>query len=220
MEQGFVKAPHDIVRDPSLSATAKVAWLLIAGMPDDCHPTREEWMAMLPCGDKRTWWRAISELEQAGLIEVSLQGTRRTYTAVHGGVVPHPLRVDAKPKSEEKKDTKQDNAESMARKRLREEVMVDLMVETGCRSCGITQEQYHRLAEEIFSDWEFSDFPDYEWSKHHFLSVLRIKAKDLKRNGVHKPTPQRRPTVTGAISGATQEENPLAGYPTYTKAGT
>lgn len=221
--EGYVKAPHDIVRDPSLSATAKVAWLLIAGMPDDCHPTREQWMAMLPCGDKRTWWRVINELEQAGLIEVTLQGTRKIYTAVQSGVRPHPLRVENNTERGCETTPIKDNTDkqhnSEARARLREEVTCDMMVEMGCRSCGITQGQYRQLAEEIFNDWEFSDFPPDEWSKHHFLSVLRIKAKELKRNGIHQPTTKRKPTVTGPISGPTQEANPLAGYPTYPKTG-
>lgn len=212
MDTGYVKAPHDIVRDPSLSATAKVAWLLIAGMPDGRHPTRGQWMAMLPCSDKRTWWRAVNELEQAGLIKVARQGSKKVYTAVTCGTKQQPIVAgDA---AAQAKEQKKSNTEM--RTRLREEVMVDMMVETGCRSCGITQEQYNRLADEIFSDWEFSDFPDYEWTKHHFLSVLRIKADKLKRNGVHQP---RKTTVTGPVSGATQGANPLAGFPTYTKTG-
>ena len=65
---------------------------------------------------------------------------------------------------------------------MREEVMNDMMVETGCRSVGITPEQYITIAEEIFSDWEFQDLADSEWNKAHFLAVLRIKA-NVKRNG-------------------------------------
>ena len=71
---------------------------------------------------------------------------------------------------------------STTRARMREEVMNDMMVETGCRSVGITPEQYITIAEEIFSDWEFQDLADSECNKAHFLAVLRIKA-NVKRNG-------------------------------------
>lgn len=197
MTDGYVKAPHDIIRDPSISAMAKVAWLLIAGMPVGYHPTREQWMAMLPCGDKRTWWKTVMELQQAGLIEVSNQGTKKIYTAVQSGVKSHPLRVENNTGKgcettpverceitpiKKNIEEQENNNPVDVRARLREEVTQDAMVEMGCMSVGISTEEYHSLAQEIFNDWTFQDTPDSEWTKNHFLSVLRIKAREQRRN--------------------------------------
>lgn len=193
--EGYVKAPHSIIRDPELSATAKVAWLLIAGMPDGYHPTREQWMAMLPCKEKGTWQRAVKELERSGLIIVENIGTKKIYTAVKkggkstlskGGKI-NPSRVE-KPTEEglkinpyKKNIEEQEKNIPEVRARLREEVMQDMMVEMGCRSVGISLADYHSMADEIFNDWTFQDLPDHEWSKSHFLAVLRIKAKEQRK---------------------------------------
>lgn len=83
-----------------------------------------------------------------------------------------------------------------ARARMREEVMEDMMVETGCRSVGITAEQYITIANEIFNDWEFQDLPDSEWTKSHFLAVMRIKANVIKRNGTNQISGQSSDTRT------------------------
>ena len=195
--EGYVKAPHSIVRDPSLSATAKVAWLLIAGMPDGYHPTREQWMAMLGVKDKTTWWKTIKELEDASLIEITTSGKRRFFKALymveknHHTMVEktHHKRVE-KPTIEgwknpplKKNIEEQEKNIPEVRARLREEVMQDMMVEMGCRSVGISLADYHSMADEIFNDWTFQDLPDHEWSKSHFLAVLRIKAKEqIKQN--------------------------------------
>lgn len=199
MTDGYVKAPHDIVRDPSLSATAKVAWLLIAGMPEGYHPTREQWMAMLPCDNKRTWWKVINELEQAGLVEVESVGPRRIYRAKMMGAKNAPITrkdrckkctdigakntpiLGAKNAPIKKNIEEQKNNPVDVRARLREEVTQDAMVEMGCRSVGLSLAEYHSLAQEIFNDWTFQDTPDSEWSKQHFLAVLRIKARELRR---------------------------------------
>jgi hypothetical protein len=224
-QQGYTKAPHGILRDPSLSPAAKVAWLLIAGMPDGYHPTREKWMAMLPCGDKRTWWRVTSELRQAGLITVEKQGTKRIYKAIQKGVESHPLRVqnntevgcETTPKERceitpSKKNIIEEQVKNSddARTRLREEVTQDMMVEIGCRSVGISPELYNTLSQEIFNDWEFQATPDAEWNKQHFLSVLRIKAREYNRQQHDKnktrPNDRRRasdvpPTISEAGTG-------------------
>lgn len=192
--EGFVKAPHDLIRDPALSPAAKVAWLLIAGMPDGYNPAREQWMAMLPCGDKRTWWRVVAELEAAGLIEVTRQGSKKIYTALQGGVKQHPQGVQnntdmgcettpvqrCETTPHKKNIEEQEKNIPEVRARLREEVTCDMMVEMGCRSADITPEQYRQLADQIFNDWTFQDLPDHEWTKSHFLGVLRIKARELK----------------------------------------
>lgn len=208
--EGYVKAPHDLIRDPTLSSAAKVAWLLIAGMPDGYHPSREQWIEMLPCGDKRTWWRVINELEAAGLITVTRQGTKKIYTAIQEGVKQHPLRVENNTgrgcettpeqrceNAPYKKNIIEEQEKNIpdARARLREEVTSDMMVEMGCRSAGITPEQYRQLADQIFDDWTFQDLPGHEWNKSHFLSVLRIKARELKKQNNNATTDQNRQPI-------------------------
>ena len=59
--------------------------------------------------------------------------------------------------------------------------MIDLNIELACKSCGITAEEYRRLAEKIIADWKFQDLPDNEWTKKHFMSVLRYKVNDIKQ---------------------------------------
>lgn len=222
-QEGYTKAPHSILRDPSLSMAAKVAWLLIAGMSDGYHPTREQWMAMMPCGDKRTWWKVIRELENAGLVEVTRQGPKKCYKAIFNGVKqhqtngvkPHRKRVqnntergcettpnercETTPKERceitpYKKNIieEQEKNSDDARARLREEVTQDMMVEMGCRSVGISPELYNTLSQEIFNDWEFQNTPDSEWTKAHFLSVLRIKARELNRQQQYETTSAKR----------------------------
>jgi hypothetical protein len=67
------------------------------------------------------------------------------------------------------------------RERLKNEVMIDANIELACMSCGITTEQYKQLAAMIIADWTFQDLPDGEWTKKHFMNVLRYKVDDLKR---------------------------------------
>jgi len=195
---GFTKAPNAIIRDPSLSPTAKVAWMLIASMKPGFHPTRGQWMEMLPCRDKGTWNRAVMELVRAGLVEVeTVQGAKRYRVAAPGqeGGKTTPERAEIPPSQGRKnhpsiiieehiEEQKKNN--SVARARLREEVAQDAMVEMGCMSISIDRDTYARLTAEIFNDWEFLDLPDDQWTKHHFLSVLRIKARELKRHGDNK----------------------------------
>lgn len=189
---GYTKAPNAIIRDPGLSPTAKVAWMLISSMKPTYHPTREQWMEMLPCKDKGTWNRAVRELVDAGLVEVETVMTAKHYRVVtqeQEGGKSTPSRVENPPSqgliirppmiiTEE-----QEKNNSEVRARLREEVMNDAMVEMGCMSTGISRDTYTRLTAEIFNDWEFTGIPDDQWNKMHFLSVLRIKAREAKRYG-------------------------------------
>ena len=194
---GYTKMPNAILRDPSLSPTAKVAWALISGMKPGYHPTRKEWMDMLPCKDKGTWNRAVRDLVEAGLVEVeTVSGAKRYRVVTDGqeGGKSTPLRVENPPSEGRKihppiiiiEEQKMNN--SVVRARLREEVAQEAMVEMGCMSVGISRDAYMRLSAEIFNDWEFQDLPDQDWTKKHFLSVLRIKAREQKRYGQNNQT--------------------------------
>jgi predicted transcriptional regulator len=103
-------------------------------------------------------------------------------TIIHpkNGTIIHPKIGSTIYNKNNNKNNKNNSLEMRAR--MREEVMQDMMVETGCRSVGITVEQYNTIAEEIFNDWTFQNLPDNEWTKGHFLAVMRIKA-NVKRNG-------------------------------------
>ena len=77
------------------------------------------------------------------------------------------------------------------REEFEHEVMIDGNIELACMSCGITKAQYKELAAAIIAEWKFKDLPDSEWTKNHFISVLRYKVnsnksfnygKDNKRN--------------------------------------
>ena len=94
-----------------------------------------------------------------------------------------------------KKKLLNNNVDDDTRKKLEQEVMIDLNIELACKSCGITAEEYRQLAEKIIADWKFQDLPDNEWTKKHFMSVLRYKVNDFKlnSNGKLNTTP-----VTGA----------------------
>lgn len=79
-----------------------------------------------------------------------------------------------------KKKLLNNNVDVDTRKKLELEVMIDLNIELACKSCGITAEEYRHLAEKIIADWKFQDLEDSEWTKKHFMSVLRHKVNDLK----------------------------------------
>ena len=77
------------------------------------------------------------------------------------------------------------------REEFEHEVMIDGKIELACMSYGITKAQYKELAAAIIAEWKFKDLPDIEWTKNHFISVLRYKVnsnksfnygKDNKRN--------------------------------------
>ncbi len=66
------------------------------------------------------------------------------------------------------------------REKFEHEVMIDENIELACKSCGITKAQYMELAVAIIAEWKFKDLPDSEWTKNHFISVLRYKVKNQK----------------------------------------
>ena len=74
------------------------------------------------------------------------------------------------------------NIDDDARTRVREEVMSDAMVEMGCMSLGIDRGTYENLAFQVFTDWDFQNLPDGEWTKTHFLAVMRYKVSDYKKS--------------------------------------
>ena len=81
-----------------------------------------------------------------------------------------------------KKNNVDDDTRACARERFEQEVMIDANIELACMSCEITPAQYKELAEKIIAEWRFKDLQDSEWTKSHFMSVLRYKVADLKRN--------------------------------------
>lgn len=206
---GYTKAPHDIVRDPNLSPASKVAWLLIAGMPDGYYPTREQWMSMIPCKDKSTWQRAIDELKEAGLVEAEKRGTKRVFKAVLKGEKTtlsfggknHPLkgektthkRVKKPPEKGVKKPPYMKNIEEQeeyihddgagagARERFIQEINQDYIIEQACMSLGIDRQTYETLSRQVIAEWRFRDLADSEWTRMHLLSVMRYKVADLKK---------------------------------------
>jgi len=85
------------------------------------------------------------------------------------------------PSEEHIKEQKKNNIDVDARTRVREEVMSDEMVEMGCMSLGIDRGTYENLAFQVFTDWDFQNLPDSEWTKTHFLAVMRYKVADYKK---------------------------------------
>ena len=76
----------------------------------------------------------------------------------------------------------------------------------GCASLGVTQEQYIRLAEEVASDWKFTEEQDR--TAKHFLNVMRKKANDLKSK---KQKNAKRTTTTGSNSDRRSGQKNAAG---------
>lgn len=225
---GYTKAPHDIIRSPDLSPAAKVAWLLIAGMPPGYHPSREQWMAMLPCKDKSTWQKSVTELMDAGLVEEEKHGTKRVFKAVLKGEKTtlsndgknHPSksektthkRVEKPPeegvkKPPYKKNIKEqlknndDDAGACARERFIQEINQDYAIEQACMSLGIDIQTYSTLSNQVIAEWRFRDIPDSEWTRMHFLSVMRYKVADLKKN--NGANGYRQPATAGREQRAT-----------------
>lgn len=73
-----------------------------------------------------------------------------------------------------------DDTDAHIREKFEHEVMIDENIELACMSCGITKVQYKELAAAIIAEWKFKDLPDSEWTKNHFISVLRYKVNSNK----------------------------------------
>jgi hypothetical protein len=89
------------------------------------------------------------------------------------------------------------------REKLEHEVMIDGNIELACKSCGITQTQYMELATAIIAEWKFKDLPDSEWTKNHFISVLRYKVKSFKNHNYEKENSRNTATTSNPLSNAT-----------------
>ena len=89
------------------------------------------------------------------------------------------------------------------REKLEHDVMIDSNIELACKSCGITQAQYMELATAIIAEWKFKDLPDSEWTKNHFISVLRHKVNSLKYFNHEKENSRNSATTSNPLSNAT-----------------
>jgi hypothetical protein len=100
------------------------------------------------------------------------------------------------PSEEHITEEQKNNIDDDARTRVREEVMSDGMVEMGCMSLGIDRGTYENLAFQVFTDWDFQNLPDGEWTKTHFLAVMRYKVSDYKKSN-NNGQRDKRGTETG-----------------------
>ena len=199
-DKGFTMVPNAIIRSSELSVSDKAVWNFIASMPNGYRYTVRSACDKLHINEK-TWCRCVCKLERKGLVSVkSVPGQTNVYEAVRdtpkceetptkivGSSNGTPTKIAVPPPPNEyptthynKKKQLNNNVDDDTRKKLELEVMIDLNIELACKSCGITAEEYRHLAEKIIADWKFQDLEDSEWTKKHFMSVLRHKVNDLK----------------------------------------
>ena len=193
---GFTKIPNELMRNPLLSPTEKTVWGVIASMAPGFNPTIGQLCTMVQC-HRDTWRAAVKRLERFGMVAVKHRPNGVTYTVVEetskwhitpreGMKNSHPMKISegmkiSTPSEEHIKEHKK-NIDVDARTRVREEVMSDEMVEMGCMSLGIDRGTYENLAFQVFTDWDFQNLPDSEWTKTHFLAVMRYKVADYKKS--------------------------------------
>ena len=225
-DNGFTMVPNAIIRSSELSVSEKAVWSYIASMPNGYRYTVRSACDTLHINEK-TWCRCVCKLERKGLVSVkSVPGQTNVYEAVRytpeweetptkivGSSNGTPTKIAVPPPPNEyptthynKKKQLNNNVDDDTRKKLEQEVMIDLNIELACKSCGITAEEYRQLAEKIIADWRFQDLEDSEWTKKHFMSVLRHKVNDLKEqsNGPQNTT------------NTSRASNPLAGATVHT----
>lgn len=199
-DKGFTMVPNAIIRSSELSVSDKAVWNFIASMPNGYRYTVRSACDKLHINEK-TWCRCVCKLERKGLVSVkTVPGQTNVYEAVRdtpqweetptkivGSSNGTPTKIAVPPPPNEyptthynKKKQLNNNVDDDTRKKLELEVMIDLNIELACKSCGITAEEYRHLAEKIIADWKFQDLEDSEWTKKHFMSVLRHKVNDLK----------------------------------------
>lgn len=82
--------------------------------------------------------------------------------------------------NKEQLNNNDDDTRAHLREKFEHEVMIDENIELACMSCSITKAQYNELAAAIIAEWKFKDLPDSEWTKNHFISVLRYKVNSNK----------------------------------------
>lgn len=225
-DNGFTMVPNAIIRSSELSVSEKAVWSYIASMPNGYRYTVRSACDTLHINEK-TWCRCVCKLERKGLVSVkSVPGQTNVYEAVRytpeweetptkivGSSNGTPTKIAVPPPPNEyptthynKKKQLNNNVDDDTRKKLEQEVMIDLNIELACKSCGITAEEYRQLAEKIIAEWKFQDLEDSEWTKKHFMSVLRHKVNDLKEqsNGPQNTT------------NTSRASNPLAGATVHT----
>ena len=192
--RGYTKIPNAIIRSDHLTVEEKLTWMYIASMPKDYQFTVGEACAVLRINVK-TWRRCVANLKKDGLLAVDFNpGKKNVYRVLTPSVsdpgsktAPLPNETPTPPPFEtlgthlyKKEQLK--NIDVDARTRVREEVMSDEMVEMGCMSLGIDRGTYENLAFQVFTDWDFQNLPDSEWTKTHFLAVMRYKVADHKKS--------------------------------------
>ena len=199
-DKGFTMVPNAIIRSSELSVSDKAVWNFIASMPNGYRYTVRSACDKLHINEK-TWCRCVCKLERKGLVSVkTVPGQTNVYEAVRdtpqweetptkivgsSNGTPTKIAVPLPPNEYptthyNKKKQLNNNVDDDTRKKLELEVMIDLNIELACKSCGITAEEYRHLAEKIIADWKFQDLEDSEWTKKHFMYVLRHKVNDLK----------------------------------------
>ena len=215
-DKGFTMVPNAIIRSSVLSIAEKAVWNYIASMPDGYRYSIRSACKTLHIGDK-IWRRAIIKLEKLGLISVRHVLGRATvyeaskdalgWNATPSQLTTPPLVNEQQVTHYNKKKLLNNNVDddtcAHMREKLEHEVMIDGNIELACKSCGITQAQYMELATAIIAEWKFKDLPDSEWTKNHFISVLRYKVNGLKNYNHEKDTSKNSATTSNPLSNAT-----------------
>ena len=226
-DRGFTMVPNAIIRSSVLSIAEKMVWSYIASMPNGYRYSIHSACKTLHIGDK-IWRRAIIKLEKLGLISVrhvlgratvyeaskDALGWNATSSQMTSGLNDTPSQLTTPPLVNEQQVTHinkkkllnnnvDDDTCAHKREKLEHDVMIDSNIELACKSCGITQAQYMELATAIIAEWKFKDLPDSEWTKNHFISVLRHKVNGLKNYNHEKDTSKNSATTSNPLSNAT-----------------
>ena len=199
--RGYTKIPNAIIRMATISPSERSAWCLIASLPNGYELSVNDACAMLGINQK-TWRQCVAVLVKRNMVTVeSVPGHANVYSvtpAENWDTTPsknwYSQKTEGVPKNgtpplpKNGRGTHSYNKEQLknidddARTRVREEVMSDGMVEMGCMSLGIDRGTYENLAFQVFTDWDFQNLPDGEWTKTHFLAVMRYKVADYKKS--------------------------------------
>ena len=199
--RGYTKIPNAIIRMATITPSERSAWCLIASLPNGYELSVNDACAMLGINQK-TWRQCVAVLVKRNMVTVeSVPGHANVYSvtpAENWDTTPsknwYSQKTEGVPKNgtpplpKNGRGTHSYNKEQLknidddARTRVREEVMSDAMVEMGCMSLGIDRGTYENLAFQVFTDWDFQNLPDSEWTKTHFLAVMRYKVSDYKKS--------------------------------------
>ena len=213
--RGYTKIPNAIIRMATITPSERSAWCLIASLPNGYELSVNDACAMLGINQK-TWRQCVAVLVKRNMVTVeSVPGHANVYSvtpAENWDTTPsknwYSQKTEGVPKNgtpplpKNGRGTHSYNKEQLknidddARTRVREEVMSDAMVEMGCMSLGIDRGTYENLAFQVFTDWDFQNLPDSEWTKTHFLAVMRYKVSDYKKSN-NNGQQNKRGTETG-----------------------